>query len=620
MWNLQKIEVKNLLSFQELKFDFEKKFNISNVLMIYGKNETDKDEANSNGSGKSGLLESIFLGITGEVSRGVDKTEFINDEADFCEVNLEMYNDVTKEKMVIYRHFKKKGGNKVKIFLNNQEQKELSSITERNKFIYKKIGIEKDDLLLFFMIGQDNFNSFLTANDAIKKRIISRLIDVDFIDEKIKELKEQIKELDNVFSINESKKDDINFRIEELKVEIADVDEKIKKEKENDFELQRLKTQLKRSETELKKLVDELHGLEKDLNEILVDEIENKIEKLQKQITEKDIQSRNLSYKRVELVSELRGLRKDLNNKVTCPKCNHTFIKDHTKSVDEVEKEVEKLQLQIKKIEELKGQLDLEIVKKTDLLNEFLEVTETTDDLVNEINILKGRIKAKKNEVKMRKEMLDTFQNEKENKILIFKKLKEKLKSKIKKLNENFFKLADENNSILKEIEKKTFWVNNLGKKGFKTFLINKSIQKIEDVTNFFLSELKSNMRIKINGYTALKSGELREKIDVKVVRYGEILGNIKKYSGGEKTRINLANILGLNFLINSYSEKGGLNLLILDEVFDVGLDDLGQLKLIGLLETIDLNTMIVSHKTIPIGAKNEIIVKKIYKKSFIDG
>ena len=103
----------------------------------------------------------------------------------------------------------------------------------------------------------------------------------------------------------------------------------------------------------------------------------------------------------------------------------------------------------------------------------------------------------------------------------------------------------------------------------------------------------------------------MSDKINISILRDGKSVANYHRFSGGEKGRINISNIVGLQKLINMSCPNGGLNFLGLDEVFE-GLDITGQKETIKILEEIGVTTLVVSHRSKPIGVENELIIQKI--------
>lgn len=104
----------------------------------------------------------------------------------------------------------------------------------------------------------------------------------------------------------------------------------------------------------------------------------------------------------------------------------------------------------------------------------------------------------------------------------------------------------------------------------FKTYLANTKISAISQIINSFLEEIGSDIRVSIDGYRVLKSGKLSEKITINLLRDGVECGAFGKFSGGERSRVELASILAIQTLINTSCEDGkGLDFLALDEVLE---------------------------------------------------
>lgn len=145
-----------------------------------------------------------------------------------------------------------------------------------------------------------------------------------------------------------------------------------------------------------------------------------------------------------------------------------------------------------------------------------------------------------------------------------------------------------------REVEMIKFWQFNIGKNGFTTYLANKSVKIIEGITNSFLRKFGVDLSVIINGFKVLKSGDVREKIDVFVTNDGITAEQFMSKSGGERGRVTLAGILGIQHLINMSLNGRGLNLLMLDEAI-AGIDSLGQEKIIKTLELMGITIMLIT-------------------------
>ena len=155
------------------------------------------------------------------------------------------------------------------------------------------------------------------------------------------------------------------------------------------------------------------------------------------------------------------------------------------------------------------------------------------------------------------------------------------------------------------------FWKFHFSKKGFGTFLVNNVLGIVEGVINRKLKQFNVNNVIKINGFTKLKSGELREKIDILVSKDGVNFYNYKKFSAGERGRLNISSVLALQSMINDSVAPKGLNFLGIDESFDKGLDSFGLKACIDTLEASKITTILISHLNDNIGVESMIKVQK---------
>jgi len=116
-------------------------------------------------------------------------------------------------------------------------------------------------------------------------------------------------------------------------------------------------------------------------------------------------------------------------------------------------------------------------------------------------------------------------------------------------------------------------------------------------------------MTVEINGFKINKSGEVREKIDVLAVYRGLYAQNFMGYSGGERGRIYLASILGIQHLINLSSGGKGIDLLILDESLGA-LDSRGVVNICNILNELGVTVlMITQNVSKDVNISNKVLV-----------
>lgn len=366
-----------------------------------------------------------------------------------------------------------------------------------------------------------------------------------------------------------------------------------------------------------------------DLKDIQID-----IENNEKAIEEQWRKLRDLQDTSDRLDKVIREAHNMLHGVITCPKCKHEFFLDENVSVEEVKQNLkasqEKLEVNKTNVEKVDKQYDKLKAEKDSLKKEKeavnKEISERSDQLyelrnelnraqlslgsvTTEIGTAEREIMALENDIKseqtkinnmlrnMLQEALDIIDAAIDTGERYVKAIEEKnvaakasieayeksietvknssqsdfVKSLDKSLTE-YEKVQQAANVELlnaqKEFDKYTLQENYFVE--FRSYLANKKVEAIAGVTNYFLELIGSDLRVEMLGFKRLKNGTIRDKISVNVLRNGIPMGSVFKYSQGERSRINLASILGLQRLTNNSAENGkGLDLLIADEILD---------------------------------------------------
>ena len=145
----------------------------------------------------------------------------------------------------------------------------------------------------------------------------------------------------------------------------------------------------------------------------------------------------------------------------------------------------------------------------------------------------------------------------------------------------------------------------------FKTYLANTKIEALSRITNEFLIGIGSDIRIRFDGYTVLKSGKVREKISISLLRDGVDCGSFGKFSAGEAARVNLATILAMQKLVNANcDDEKGLDLLVLDEILEA-VDEAGLSSMFDALNALGGTVLVVSHGNVAEGYPHKLVITK---------
>ena len=140
------------------------------------------------------------------------------------------------------------------------------------------------------------------------------------------------------------------------------------------------------------------------------------------------------------------------------------------------------------------------------------------------------------------------------------------------------------------------FWEEGFGNTGIKSLLLDEIVPQLNARVAFYANALMDEeISIDFDTESTLKSGDLRDKFDIKIVMAGNRI-DYASCSSGEKRRIDVAILLALQSLVY---ERGAANsnLIVLDEVFD-SLDRVGIERVVALLseEASEKLIYVISH------------------------
>lgn len=222
MWKLKSIEAENLCAFRSLAYTLQQGV----TTLIFGNNK-DNNSQQSNGAGKSALLECIAVGLTGSPLRKIRTEEIINDAAEQCRITLHLANDASNEELIIARSIPRKGASTVacKLYRGGElvttDEAVQHSVDAYNKYILEKLGITREELLNNFILSKYRYEDFLSSSDKEKKEIINRFSNGILVDEAIARVEEDIEPLSSEQQKIDLELAGIDGRIEMLQEQIA---------------------------------------------------------------------------------------------------------------------------------------------------------------------------------------------------------------------------------------------------------------------------------------------------------------------------------------------------------------------------------------------------------------
>lgn len=410
-------------------------------------------------------------------------------------------------------------------------------------------------------------------------------------------------------------------------------------------------------------------------NAVQKKQLDDNYDVLTNSINELQNNAKQLAARQIQVRRDIARIQQQLAGTIQCPKCYHEFVLDPDINIEDKrtelalqEKEANKLEMDIKsidsqmadkhnqrasisdqqsklgwqeadlstsarmaeqayqsadrKLRELQRQVSdaADDIKSTQakIVNlrtrMFDEVFDTVDAEINkcerQIKSYEIGIETSEGTIKTYQESINAAQNTSDSSLI------DNLKEKRKECQELQL-------SAIKEQENYQKQYNDLAQQEavfveFKTYLANLKIKSLANKINEFLEKIGSDIRVVLSGYTVLKSGKIRDKISVSLLRDGVDCGSFDKFSEGEKARVNLANILAMHDLTNASCDDGkGLNLLVLDEILDAT-DESGLASIFTSLNNLQITSIVVSHGNIAENYPHRLIVNKQHGVSFI--
>ena len=290
-------------------------------------------------------------------------------------------------------------------------------------------------------------------------------------------------------------------------------------------------------------------------------------------------------------MDKMRELKSDINNAtiaVTYVNSEITEVKSSIRSIEvEIQDQKERIHGLVKKM----------LQEALDIVDDVIDSGERYVKGLKEDNI------ASQSTIEAYERSIEDIKNSSQN------ALKTKMEQSLAELKKSRQDANSKLAAAQKELDKYTIQENHFVE--FRSYLANKKVEAIAGVTNYFLELIGSDLRVEMLGYKKLKNGNIRDKITVNLLRNGVPCGSFCKFSGGERARVNLASILGLQKLTNNSADNGkGLDIVVLDEILEAS-DTTGIESSCEALNRLKVTSLMVTQNPI-IGAEvNTMIVKK---------
>lgn len=640
---LVRLRLKNFLSFKELNHKF-----LNEPVLIKGKNLTEIETKETNGTGKSTMLSGIAYAILASpLKKQVIDKELIRWGEEEAEIWLDIYCPIRKQTLNIHRVLRQKGSSTLELTLNEEEGSvQFATVNDGNAYILNWIGITSEDLKSFYILNKENFKSFVSSSNTDKLALINRFIKAEKLDDADKIIKDKVRPL-------QVKQQEAKDNVSRLEGELGVYNKQLENEQQRNIEEERnnlietIEKQIDNTLLEYDKcerkidecnkvislalkdistMVDkttEVNEILKELNEISFEDRYKEVEdRRKKALSEKDKVSEKFGSEKMNKAgyeSEIIRLQGLLRGTITCPNCGHKFVNNCETPIQEIYDKikensclVEKSLKDIKKYRERLDKFDEE-EKKFDKEKSAIRIEE--DEVISALNEAKNELEDIKREVKRNRKLIDDNKNE----ITELEKKKKTLNEECEKFSQALEKVKTEGietriedieNEIVfckKKLEKARKEYDECEKnvsdmlqwgerfKEFKMSLACEQLKVIQNFANLCLQRQKSELRLSIDGFKRNAKGQVKSEITVLVINGDGEYKPFYSFSGGERARIEISLIQAFQEMINGTNPYGGLHFLMIDEVLE-GTDPLGLALLLESMNESRYPVYVISH------------------------
>ena len=532
----------------------------------------------TNGAGKSTVLDAICFALFNKPFRKINKPQLVNavNEKD-CLVEIEF--NIGSREYLIRRGIKP---NVFEIHLNGNMLNQEASAAEQQKSLEQNIlKLNYKSFTQVVILGSSTFVPFMQLTPNNRREVIEDLLDIKIfstmnliLKDRIKVLKEQIRELDYKMEIAKEKVQMQQRFIEDLK----------NQSKENNVQRR----------SEISKLQDEivLTREENESNLVTCTRLQTELEEYDN-VDDEHNKLRIYESKFADKFKKLRSDYKFFEKNDTCPTCKQ--------SIDQ----------------------ELRTEKKTSITSSISELETASSELKDKLQKVQEDLQAKKNLLAQLQEL--NAQMVSNNKEISWKeqsieKLNEQIAKQeggganLKREQEKLKELAKEGMTIEKYMstskhdrDNHDVVVNMLKDTGIKANIIKKYLPVMNQLINRYLKELDFYV-----------SFELDENFEETIKSRFRDEFSYASFSEGEKMRIDLA-LLFTWRTIAKMKNSANTNLLMLDEIFDSSLDSSGTDDFMKILKTFseDTNVFVISHKPDVLQDKFERLLRVEKKQNF---
>lgn len=499
-----------------------------------------------NGGGKSTMLEALCFGLFGTPFRKIKKGQLVNSQ-NKKNCLIELWFTYGKDKYYIKRGIKP---NVLEVSKNDVPWDESSSLGDFQTRLEEQLKISPIAFKQVVVLGTAGYVPFMELTTPNRRKLVEELLEVAVLGVMSDLNKSEVKGLTQEMSLVEN-------RIDVLRREIEAHQSYIDKQRETE------ESHTDDLRAEFDKHIDAVKQYRGQLSEI-----ETKVLELSEDF-DSSLSTKIMQY--TAALQKLEGLltdRKDMLESFKsgkCPTCNQAFA-DHDK-VSATEHNIADI---IEKQKEIENKLDTtrQDKVKSDALNEQIS------ELQTQANSLKSKMSVHVDSAKTLKIKLSELENNVEVDHVKVDELKAEMQT-----------LKDEKTKLFDQKYTRTIATDLLKDSGIKASIVKRYIPIFNKKINHYLKIMGAD-------YTFTIDEEFNEVIKSR----GREDFSYESFSQGERARIDLSLLFTWRD-ISSLVTGMEINLLILDEVFDSATDGEGVKAITRILDSLNSNIFIISHR-----------------------
>ena len=541
------IRWKNFLStgnhFTEIKLDNE------STTLIVG----------TNGAGKSTVLDALTFSLFGKPFRKISKGQLINTTNE-KDSKVEVEFSIAETQWKVVRGIKP---NIFEIHRNGLCMDQFSNANDQQKWLERNVlKMNYKSFTQIVILGSSTFVPFMQLTAPNRRDVIEDLLDIKIFSSMNSLIKDKIREVKEGVRTLELKKESLNDKVDMQKNFIKELEDQGKERIEDN------KQKITNLFSECDDYVSENEAFENDVHDLTI------TQEVVTGATGKLVELGMLRGKISNKVSTITKEHKFFTDNTVCPTCGQDIQEDfRINKLDDAQSKAKELKAGYQKLEEAIKEEEEREHQFTQLSQEITKLTHGISKNNTRISGCQRQIRDLESEIQKLTEQLADRNTE-----------HEKLESFRENLANTYENLASQKDTI----NYYNFSYGLLKDGGVKSKIIKKYLPLINQQINRYLQIMDFYINFTLDE-------EFNETVQ------SPIHDNFSysSFSEGEKMRIDLA-LLFTWREVARFKNSVNTNLLILDEVFDSSLDDVGIEYFTKIIRFVikDANVFIISHKT----------------------